>query len=615
MVVLFLTLGCAQPDIEQVTPVGEGPSTTAGTQDTDTLEAVGINYHRDVAPILERNCTRCHVTGGLGTGDFTDFGTAAAMAELMLVDIDLGLMPPPSSDPDCRDYLGSEYIRIDPADRDVIAAWIDGGLLEGDPAGVTPEEGPADQLEDPDLIVQLDEPYAPAFSKDGNEYRCFVVQDVPDDDYFITAMHPVIGNWEMVHHLVLHSVDPAKLSAATTDPSGFDCYGGEQYGITKAQLGVWAPGMLPFEMPEGVGIQMSGADPLLLEFHYYDPGTLEPGASDRSGYALRIAETVEIPAVAGGWSLSGFTVPAGVEAWSMSGSASVGWGQDLTLYAMWPHMHVLGSGFAMDSTDFEGQSDCLVQSDQYDFENQYQYIYREPYISRQGSTLSYTCTWNNTASNRYQLYEPPIDIPAGLNTNEEMCVFFALYSVGAPEPFVRVGDVAAGELSLLRSTADLDLEGSAIAALNHGGDSIQVDAVDFAGVATPGIPYIYNPPDFDADAATMNPIETVAYSGVYSDIGDVLRIPLTVPAGTDYRLQLLFFEPYYTTQGYRKLDITVDGERVVHDLDASTSSQTAGIVYSLEGTATGDQLTVVVQGAESGDGYGILSGLSLELGP
>ena len=31
-----------------------------------------VSWHKDVSPIMQEHCTRCHAPDGLGIGDFTD---------------------------------------------------------------------------------------------------------------------------------------------------------------------------------------------------------------------------------------------------------------------------------------------------------------------------------------------------------------------------------------------------------------------------------------------------------------------------------------------------------------------------------------------------------------
>ena len=61
-----------------------------------------LSYYRDVQPIMEKNCLRCHLGHGPGIGDFSVPDEVDIFADLILNAIDDGRMPPPAADPSCR---------------------------------------------------------------------------------------------------------------------------------------------------------------------------------------------------------------------------------------------------------------------------------------------------------------------------------------------------------------------------------------------------------------------------------------------------------------------------------------------------------------------------------
>jgi hypothetical protein len=124
--------------------------------------------------------------------------------------------------------------------------------------------------------------------------------------------------------------------------------------------------------------------------------------------------------------LFSFTIPAG------DGNYTDGFGFTLPdffnfdILAAFPHMHVLGKGYHMwTQTAGEGRQ-CLLESDQYDFDNQQTYMFKEPISVAGGDTIGFDCTWDNSAENPDQFYDVPQDIHYGERTNEEMCFTFTL---------------------------------------------------------------------------------------------------------------------------------------------------------------------------------------------
>ena len=74
------------------------------------------------------------------------------------------------------------------------------------------------------------------------------------------------------------------------------------------------------------------------------------------------------------------------------------------------------------------EDDCLLQSDNYDFENQLTYMYSRPIEVTAGEELLFSCTWNNSTSNPNLIHNPPVDVGYGERTDEEMCFGFSLIS-------------------------------------------------------------------------------------------------------------------------------------------------------------------------------------------
>lgn len=383
-----------------------------------------VTWYGDVEPVVAAHCSRCHSVGGLGVGDFTDPAQAADYASLMLAAVDAGRMPPPASDPGCRDYVGSDAMTLDGDERDVLAAWVAAGAPLGDPADAGGDaERVDDALSSPDLELLIPAPYKPTYAdadNADNEYRCFVLDPGHDEDFFVTAMAPIVDERSMVHHAVLLVKDRSDLRAEELAPEGVDCMGGgiDANGQTVV---AWAPGMLPVELPAGTGVRVGADQVLILQLHYFQsPGS--EGASDQSGYAFRTASEAESLAVTRQAGLADFEIPAGDPAYELGGSYTPR--VDEEILGVFPHMHTLGERFHASVVRPDGTEGCLVDG-AYDFDNQLTYQFLEAVPLGPDDRMDFRCTWNNSTSNPDVVGEPT---PTGFGerTDQEMCVFFTL---------------------------------------------------------------------------------------------------------------------------------------------------------------------------------------------
>ncbi|NUP05446.1 MAG: hypothetical protein HOW73_05225 [Polyangiaceae bacterium] len=144
--------------------------------------------------------------------------------------------------------------------------------------------------------------------------------------------------------------------------------------------------------PEGVGLKIPAGETIVLQLHLFNP---TPDAmSELSG--IEIVEVAPEDLVneadlflPGPMSLN---IPPNQES-TETGSCTVSSPQ--TLFAIFPHMHQLGSHFK--STATVGGETIVIHDDDYSFDHQ-AFLPIEPIQLNPGDTINTECTWNNTTS-------------------------------------------------------------------------------------------------------------------------------------------------------------------------------------------------------------------------
>ena len=396
--------------------------------DSNTLATGEVTYYADVRPMLDKHCVRCHIEGGLGLGDFTNQAVVEGMAERMLTRVDAGTMPPPASDPDCRDYAGSDYLNVDDEERQVLADWIEGGLPLGAPADDPGVEAPATDVVDPDVVVQIDG-YTPTYedaANPGNEYRCFVLDPELTETRYVTEMAPIVDAAAIVHHVVLITAKRAQIQEEHLGEDGYDCIDGTG-GIGDQMVGAWAPGMLPVTLPDGYGMPVGPDDVMVLQMHYFQSGDDTVGLTDATGYAFKTVDDVDTEVVLAPIGIYDFEIPANAESHTDGETFLNEYPVSLELRATFPHMHVLGTEYDMRVQHADGTETCLATGT-YDFDNQMTYQWNEPVELKPGDSIDFSCTWNNSESN-LELEGQPQTTFYGERTDEEMCFFFTFVNI------------------------------------------------------------------------------------------------------------------------------------------------------------------------------------------
>lgn len=383
----------------------------------------GPTYWADIRPILDWNCARCHTDGGQAPS-FDDAETARALAPLMAAYTAEGRMPPAAPDPSCADYGGSDRFVVDDEEMALLAAWADAGAPLGDPAGYVAAAADAISTAPFDLELRGTTSYQPVFGDDGNDYRCFLLDVGNPAVTYLTGLEAVVDNDAIVHHIVLFELfDGGYTGDGTGDPhDGFACGGLGEGGWDF--LAAWGPGANPVTFPDGSGMRLPKEAQLVLQMHYFESYDGAENELDQSGYGLHLADHVDRRVEQYLLGATGFTIPAGDAAYSVTEHIPWGGTTDMDVLGVWPHMHVLGSGFDERIVRADGSESCLLHQDRWDFHNQVWAPLVTPEPITAGDEIQITCTWDNSALNPNQPADPPQDVAFGEETGNEMCIGF-----------------------------------------------------------------------------------------------------------------------------------------------------------------------------------------------
>ena len=393
----------------------------------DTSASDTATWYRDVAPVVEKSCATCHDGHGVGGVNLTDPATAAAMAGAMASYVSAGIMPPPSADPDCRDYAGAQRMNLTDEERALFQAWYDAGAPLGDPSTAPDPVSWGTTMEDPDVVLTMPFEYTLSPDLDGNEYYCVELENPLTETAYVTGLDVLTGNPSVVHHMILVKDEGGDAGEAwgVDDPSqGFPCRD-PMMEDDWTMLHAWAPGMDVTEMAAGTGMKIEPGDQLILQMHYFADDADE-GATDQSSYLLQTESSSpgkEVQLVAFG--PSGFRIPAD-EADHQETEELYNSYVPIHVYGVFPHQHLLGTHYESWVENEDGSTECLASGD-WNFDHQAFYMYQEPYTLEVGSTLYGQCTWDNTADNPWQYNDPPEQVTYGEGTNQEMC-FFLFYA-------------------------------------------------------------------------------------------------------------------------------------------------------------------------------------------
>lgn len=380
-------------------------------------------YARDVAAILQDHCRECHRQGQAGPFALDSYEQARKRADDLANVVADRRMPPWKAAPGVGPRFQHDR-SLSPAEIEAVAAWVEAGAPEGDPKDLpAPRDFPADwSIEGgPDLVLDIGADFPVAASGD-DVYRCFVIPTSLPEDVYVSGIEYRAGNPRVVHHVLGYvdvSGEARKLDAADEGP-GYTNFSGPGVEV-NGDLGGWAPGATPSILADGVGRSLPKGADVILQVHYHPTGKPE---TDRTRIGLKFArKPVRQTLHWNGAFNYGLDLPPGEPNVEVRAAWTVP--VDAEARAVAPHMHLLGKDMHMFATFPDGSTRDLIRIDDWDFNWQSQYYFREPIDLPKGSVVHAVAHFDNSASNpRNPNAARPVRVRWGEGTTDEMCIGF-----------------------------------------------------------------------------------------------------------------------------------------------------------------------------------------------
>ncbi len=385
--------------------VGAAPTRAAGPAEATP----GVTFTKDVAPILQRSCQRCHRPGALGPMSFLTYAEARPWARAMKQKTLLREMPPWFIEKN----IGIQHFKDDLSLTDeeiaTIGAWADAGAPRGNPADMpTPIEF-ADRNEwsigTPDLIVSTPVMIVPAVAADFHDEIGPVSTGLTEDRYIkavevrevrlldetATASAPKsgFGNFT-IHHIGVHS------SEVFTEQTDRALENRNRFRM------VYSLGQNATIYPDDTGVLLTADSELNFTVHLYASGQEIPVRADigftfhPKGYQPKYAQSGFI---AMGNIGDGLDIPGGQDNVRHDGFYTMPKDGILTTYE--PHMHSSGKRMCVEAV-YPDQTREMLNCSGYDHSWARVYVYEDDYapLLPKGTVLHIIGWYDNSPTNR-----------------------------------------------------------------------------------------------------------------------------------------------------------------------------------------------------------------------
>ena len=383
-------------------------------------------FSQDIAPLVYQHCTSCHRTGEVAPFPLTTFAEVASHAQTIKYVTGTRYMPPWKPDPRYRHYLDENTLTD--AEIAKIAAWVDAGAPQGNPALAPPVPSypSGSQLGTPDLVI----PMAQAYTHQGNGqdmYRIFVLPVNLPADRDIAAIEFRPGNKRIVHHCII-GLDTTRRAQAldAADPGyGYTQFGGFGFDPLENVYGAWVPGMQPRFFPSGMGKKLYRRASLLVQVHYGPSFVTQQDSSVVNIFFARqpVTRYVQTVAAISPQVLTNgpFVIPAN-QTKTFHAQLTVPF--DVTMLSVAPHAHLLSKSWKVAVVKPNGDTIRLIKIGDWDF--RWQGTFRFPNMLKvpAGSRLIADATYNNTAQNPRNPSSPPRTTTWGESTLDEMLLTY-----------------------------------------------------------------------------------------------------------------------------------------------------------------------------------------------
>ncbi len=404
----------------------------------------GPTFNKEVARIFQAHCDSCHHPGDIGPFSLMTYADAYPNAARIKYMTQTRQMPPWKPSADCGDFANVRTLSQD--EIDTLAQWVDNGAPQGNPADLPPAlnfEG-GWTLGQPDLVLSNTQPYKPPLVAD--MYRCFTMPTNLTSDQYVSAIDIKPGDRQTVHHVIAFidtSGESRALDEADPEP-GYQCFGGPGFNITNVNavtLGGWAPGYRPVALPEEVAYSLPANSRIVLQVHYHPHGVPQSDQTQIGIYYDKRKPTrlVRVLPLIN----QTFTIPPGNASYPVTAAFTIPPLVNTHFWVIAPHMHLLGRKMQVEATFPNGQKQCLININDWDFNWQGMYRYRQAVRIPSGTRLSLQAYYDNSSSNWRNPNDPPKPVSWGEQTTDEMCIAFIGFTIDSENlPAGRVADAS-----------------------------------------------------------------------------------------------------------------------------------------------------------------------------
>lgn len=322
-------------------------------------------YTEGIGLLFEQRCVECHRPGGAAPMSFTSYGGIRNWIKNMKESVKTRSMPPWPADAEVAVYENSRHLT--PAEMDLFMAWAESGYPKGE--GEFESQAPEGEwnLGAPDHVFEV--PEYTLGENDTAVIKAFEIKTDFDEDRWIAAAEAVPGD--------IYTV----------------------MAVEGGALGSFYPGNSPDVYHETAPRLLKAGESITVKLlNIKDAGYELPIAPSRLGvHFVDDPSVVETEAKVAPMENTGFTIPAGAEAFEAS--ASFEFPADGWIYSFRPVLNQRGKSVRLSAALPDGAKKDLLVIPRWDPAFKLRYRLAEPFKAPAGTVVRLDAVYDNSKLN------------------------------------------------------------------------------------------------------------------------------------------------------------------------------------------------------------------------
>lgn len=373
-----------------------------------------ITYTKDIAPILQKHCIRCHHQGGIAPWNMSDYATISGWSQMIKQVIITKRMPPWKADPQIGNFKSNFSLPDSSAYK--LIQWIDHGVPFGqgsDPLVDLEIPSKEWKMGTPDTIITFRKEELPPNGV--IPYRYQTIDLDMGEDRWISGIEIQPSNPKVMHHILVSHDDRNGQSPIVNRPP---------YKWIDNFIALGGMGDQATLFPEQSGVFLSKNSTLTAQIHYTPTGKPEsdvtqiglyfsPQVPEKEFYSLATAHV-------------NFVIPPLGKEVKIEASDTIT--KDIVLHTVVPHMHYRGKSIRFLVVFPDGTAQTIVSIADYNFNWQRVYQLTNPLSLPKGTVIKVEGIFDNTYQNPFNP-DPLKQIRFGLQSTDEMLIGFFNYTL------------------------------------------------------------------------------------------------------------------------------------------------------------------------------------------